>query len=523
MAGIRVSLYLLSLALFTNVFAATQFYNLDLNTGQVAPDGYERTAITINGAFQAPVITANKNDRIEANVSDHITDPAIYEATSIHWHGMFQHRTATEDGTGFVTQCPLVPGNYYNYNFSTAGQTGTYWYHSHVSTQYCDNLRGPLVVYDPEDPYIGLYDVDDVTTIITVADWYHLPSLAAFTDPTILNPTPDSTLINGLGRYVGGPSTNLSVISVEFGKRYRFRLINTACFPYYNISIDNHKFTVIEADGVEHLPLTVDSLTIFPGQRYSIILDANQTIGNYWFRAIPSPAIVNQTLSTDPGLNNAILRYVGAPAIEPNTTASNSTDPLVEADMIPLVNPGAPGGSGPADVAYVLTIGLDVSNWTINGTSFYPPSVPVLLQILSGATTAQDILPPGSIIPLPPNKTVEISFPDANDINLSHPFHLHGHNFDVVKSAYQTTPNYINPPRRDVVAIYGGNVTFRFQTNNPGPWILHCHIDWHLKSGLAIVMAEDPAGEKTGPNSVIVPPAWNNLCTAFNESGLPPV
>lgn len=38
---------------------------------------------------------------------------------------------------------------------------GTYWYHSHFSNQYCDGLRGALVIRDPEDPHATLYDVDD--------------------------------------------------------------------------------------------------------------------------------------------------------------------------------------------------------------------------------------------------------------------------------------------------------------------------------------------------------------------------
>ena len=78
-----------------------------------------------------------------------------------------------------VTQCPVVPGNNYEYDFSVPGQVcrffhlhktlhsrvtyqaGTFWYHSHVSTQYCDGLRGPLVVYDPSDPHKSLYDIDN--------------------------------------------------------------------------------------------------------------------------------------------------------------------------------------------------------------------------------------------------------------------------------------------------------------------------------------------------------------------------
>ena len=51
---------------------------------------------------------------------------------------------------------------------------GTFWYHSHLSTQYCDGLRGPMVIYDPEDPYLDMYDVDDESTVLTLADWYHV-------------------------------------------------------------------------------------------------------------------------------------------------------------------------------------------------------------------------------------------------------------------------------------------------------------------------------------------------------------
>ncbi|KZS91038.1 Cu-oxidase-domain-containing protein, partial [Sistotremastrum niveocremeum HHB9708] len=512
------SLLPLALALVRFADAATQHYSLNLGTANVNPDGFNRTAITINGKFGGPLLTANKNDRIEANVINSLFNPAVFQSTSIHWHGMFQHRSATEDGVGFVTQCPIIPGGSYDYSFSTAGQTGTYWYHSHVSTQYCDGLRGPLVIYDPQDPFKHLYDVDNENTVITLGDWYHQPALAEFADPTIIAPTPDSVLINGHGRYVNGPNSTVSVIPVAHGLKYRFRLINLSCLTYFTVSLDGHNFTVIEADGVEHQPLVVDSLTIFVGQRYSIIVNANQTIGNYWFRVVPGPSIVNQASSTDPALNNAIFRYIGAPPIQPTTTPTPSTNPLVEASMVPLINPGAPGGSTPPDVAHVLTVGLNSPNWTINGTSFYPPSVPVLLQILSGAETAQDILPAGSIITLPSNATVEISIPDTNPIARTHPFHLHGHNFDVIRSAGQTDFNYINPPRRDVVAVNGGNVTFRFQTNNPGPWILHCHIDWHFKQGLAVVLAEDPAGVIKGPGSTTPPPAWNKLCAAFNAS-----
>jgi hypothetical protein len=62
---------------------------------------------------------------------------------------------------------------------------------------------------------------------------------------------------------------------------------------------------------------------------------------------------------------------------------------------------------------------------------------------------------------------------------------LHGHAFHVVRSAGNSTYNYVDPVVRDVVSIgdvaTNDNVTIRFFTDNPGPWFLHCHIDWHLE------------------------------------------
>lgn len=52
------------------------------------------------------------------------------------------------------------------YNFSTGHQVGTFWYHSHYGAQYCDGLRGPLIIYDPDDPYRLSYDVDDGMSLL---------------------------------------------------------------------------------------------------------------------------------------------------------------------------------------------------------------------------------------------------------------------------------------------------------------------------------------------------------------------
>ena len=58
-----------------------------------------------------------------------------------------------------MNQCPISAGNSFLYDFTAADQAGTFWYHSHLSTQYCDGLRGPMVVYDPDDPYLSMYEL----------------------------------------------------------------------------------------------------------------------------------------------------------------------------------------------------------------------------------------------------------------------------------------------------------------------------------------------------------------------------
>ncbi|KAJ7458608.1 laccase [Mycena latifolia] len=483
--------------------------DLTLLNALVSPDGFERSTVAMNGIVPGPLIVGNKGDQFNLNVINSLTDSTMLLSSTIHWHGFFQKNTSWADGPAFVTQCPIAQNDSFLYSFSTGEQAGTFWYHSHLSTQYCDGLRGVMVVYDPNDPHASLYDVDNEATVITIADWYHGPASTLGVIPTLV-----STLINGLGRYAGGPTSQLAVISVTSGTRYRFRLVSISCDPNFIFSIDGHDMTIIEVDGVNHQPLTVDSIQIYAGQRYSFVLTANQPVDNYWIRTVANGG----TAGFDNGINSAILRYVGASAVDPATAVETSVVPLVETALHPLVPTAVPGSpvAGGADVTLNLVITLDFTTFTfqVNGAEFTPPTAPVLLQILSGAHTAAELLPTGNVYPLPPNSVVEVSIPGGTP-GAPHPFHLHGHTFFVVKSAGNDTFNFDNPVIRDVVstgAATTDNTTIRFVTDNAGPWFLHCHIDFHLEIGLAIVFAEDT---DTISNSVH-PDAWDTLCPTYD-------
>ncbi|KAH8102709.1 laccase [Cristinia sonorae] len=476
----------LALALAMDTLAAIgPIAELHITDAVISPDGFKRPAVLAGGTFPGPVVKGNKGDQFVVSVVNHLTDPDMLTDTTVHWHGIDQKGNNWADGPAFITQCPITSGDSFEYSFRVAEQAGTFWYHSHLATQSCDGLRGPLIVYDPNDPHADMYDVDDDYTVITLAEWYHT---MARKQPLNAPPVPDATLINGLGRYKGGPMSDLSVIHVEFGKRYRMRLISVSCDPTFMFSVDNHEMTIIEVEGTTTQTHKINQIQILAGQRYSFVvcsLNANQAVGNYWIRA-------NQE--------------------EPNSTPPSVYHLLKESDLRPLYPIPAPGEphEGGADVVHHLDLSVDLVRnlFFINNVSFTPPSVPILLQILSGVHSAQDLLPHGGIIPLPSNAVVELTLPGGLVGGL-HPFHLHGHSFAVVRSAGSTFDNYEAPIWRDTVNIgdVGESVTLRFKTDNPGPWLFHCHIDWHLELGLAVVFAEDipgvvhathPSGEMPG-------------------------
>ncbi|KAI0049490.1 multicopper oxidase [Auriscalpium vulgare] len=495
------SLFFLVTSVSTSVLAAVVSSDIHIANQVIAPDGFSRDTVLAGGTFPGPLIKGNMvntGDEFKLNVFDDLTSSTMDLATSVHWHGFFQKTTNYADGPSFVTQCPLIPGNSFLYDFSVPGQAGTFWYHSHFANQYCDGLRGAFVVYDPNDPQASLYDVDDDSTVITLADWYHYLS----TDPPAF-PQPASLLINGAGRYSGASSNpDLAVVNVTPGQRYRFRLANIACDSNVVFSIDGHQLTIIEADAVSTQPLVVDTLQIYAGQRYSVVLNANQPVDNYCapgIRALPNIA----GATTNGGINSAILRYAGASVADPATTATANPLAMVETNL----HPGTPA-PGEADININLAVNFANGIFEVNNQQFLPPSVPVLLQILSGASQASDLLPSGSIYNLDPNKVVELTIPGGAAGG--------PHSFHVVRSAGNATYNWDNPVIRDVVSIGTSSTdqtTIRFVTDNPGPWFLHCHIDWHLNLGFAVVFAEDIGNV---PTTDPAPDAWQALCPAYS-------
>ncbi|KAL0958134.1 hypothetical protein HGRIS_000302 [Hohenbuehelia grisea] len=438
---------------------------LNVANAKLAPDGVLRSTVVANGTYPGPLIKAFKGETLRVTVNNKLTDPTMRRSTSIDYDGLFfSAANSYDEGTPFVTTCPIGPGASYTYDIPLS-QTGTFWYHSQLSVQYVDGLRGPLVIYDPDDPHKDLYDVDDESTIIQVGDWWQNSSLPMLTgyEATGIVPVSDSGTVNGAGRFNGGPAVPWSVLNVVKGKRYRFRIINESARNVFTLSFDNHSLTIIEADGVATKPLVVNQIEMLAGQRYSVVLNADQPIGNYWLNAPFVGGSPDRNLHQNATLSRAILRYAGAPNVDPATpmtTGPANPNALVEADLRPLVPTPVPEPDINITLDLQVTAGKAI--WNVNNVSYLPPKTPTLVKVLQGADTASSYNVSENTFILPAHKTVQVTFPPTDDDD-AHPLHLHGMNFWVVKSMTSPDTNTVDPIKRDVA---GMNLLPQF------PWLL---------------------------------------------------
>ncbi|KAJ6569737.1 Cupredoxin [Mycena vulgaris] len=493
---------------------------LDIVNAPVAPDGFTRIGVLANGTFPGPVITATKGQKLIVRVNNKLTDGSMRLSTSIDFEGiLIDTPNVFNEGSPFVTTCPFGPNTSYTYELPLGNQTGSFWYHSQLSLQYADGLRGAVIVYDPDDPLAHLYDVDDESTIWTVADWWHNTSTSGLIsyNLTQIIPVSDSGLFNGAGRYNTGPLTPYSVSTVTKGTRYRFRLINISARTSFIVSIDNHTMTVIETDGVPTSPVEANILTLHAGQRYSVVVTANQPVGNYWINTILTGGNPAHNSNLNATLGRGILRYDGAPAQEPTTPMTlgpADQNILEEVNLHPLFPIPAPEPD--FNLTFVTDMPVNQTVWNINGVAYKSPVIPTLVKILDGANSAADFNASENTFVFPANKVIQIEFP-PNPADELHPFHLHGNNFWLVKNNNSDVINTVNPIIRDTAGTASGGMIVRFTTDKPGPWFFHCHIFFHFWAGLGsvIVGGTDEVRQQVHPTD-----AWDALCPAYNA--LPP-
>lgn len=345
-------------------------YTLTITNGTIAPQGDNKIGFLVNGQYPGPKLEANWGDIFEVTVVNNLQN----NGTSIHWHGFTQKGSNLQDGVGGVTECPIAPnGGSRVYRFQ-ATQYGTFWYHSHFSAQYGEGVMGPIVVNGPASYN---YDVDLGTVMIS--DYYPLTAfqeewLAARFGP----PTATNYILNGKNVKTSGSGGSRSQWTFQPGKKHMLRFMNAGADNHFKVQIDGHSMIVVSSDLTPIQPYRTNELSIATGQRYDVIVEANQTPGNFWLRAmIAADCSFNDNAGT--GIANGIISYAGASSGLPTTKPFPHSDACVDeplAALQPIVTTSVDSGTFGASVAalpvgagVVQTNNDTVFKWTVGGVS----------------------------------------------------------------------------------------------------------------------------------------------------------
>jgi FtsP/CotA-like multicopper oxidase with cupredoxin domain len=397
-------------------------------------------AWTYDGSVPGPELRVTQGDRVRVTLVNHL--PA---ATTIHWHGVLVPNA--EDGVAGITQQAVAPGNEYTYEFVVT-DTGTYWYHSHQDTgnQLVRGLFGPLVV----EPAPGRVPEDrDYTLMLHGA------------------PGSGAVAVNG--------STGDLRLAAQAGQTVRLRLINAVPAnmdggpeapvllgaPYRVVSLDGHELNDPQPLGPRRLPLGMGQradlvFTMPRGGSVKLVDTEVHGAASAGERFFPQPPPLRVSVTVGDGPGPAAGNLGRLPMFDPTRYGVPTADPVASARpdaTYPLLLDEQPGfHDGTVQLVH-----------TINGRS--SPDVPPI-TVREGQVVRLHIV---------------------NDTGEYHPMHLHGHVFSVLAEDGRRVQG--SPVHLDSVMV-GPHQTWdvAFLADNPGIWMLHCHVLLHATMGMSMAI-----------------------------------
>ncbi|KAL7619465.1 hypothetical protein AAE478_010004 [Parahypoxylon ruwenzoriense] len=254
----------------------------------------QRQSAVFNGSTPGPPLYLREGKTTWVRVYNDMTDLNI----TVHWHGLTMRTAPFSDGTPIVSQWPIAPGRFFDYEIRPEiGDAGTYFYHSHMGFQAM-TAHGLLVVEDADAPP---YYYDEEIPIV-FADWYDKSDKEIEEGLTSLpfkwSGEPQALVFNdrtGNKSFEDAPDDSCKpyIVDVEPGKTYRLRFVGGTALSYVHVAIEDHtNLTIIAADGTYSEPATTDRIQVGSGQRFDVLLttksqeevDADEKNGSYWFR-----------------------------------------------------------------------------------------------------------------------------------------------------------------------------------------------------------------------------------------------
>ncbi len=435
---------------------------LNAGPGQAAllGDGSTRTAIWgYDGHVPGPEIRLRQGEPVRLVVENQLD-----QDTTVHWHGVRVPNAM--DGVPGLTQPPIRPGERFTYAF-TPPDAGTFWYHPHANSleQLGRGLAGVLIVEEPEPVAV------DRDLVWMLADW------RLSRDGRIaqgFGNGMEAAMAGRVGNWVTLNGTAPADQPVQAGERIRLRLVNGALARMMALRFEGHRPVVVAVDGQPCDPHEPESgrLLLGPAMRLDVILDMQGDPGKRYRVVDDFYDGLAYTLTTlaygeRPPLRtqppDASLRLPPNPLPEPDLATADRHELTLEGGMM-----GGGVMAGMGGMHGMATPGMDGgAAWAINGMS------------MTG--DGQAGMPP--LFTLQRSRSCVLTI--RNQTAWWHPMHVHGFSFRVLSR------NGLPVPHRQwndtVLFAPKDTVECAFVADNPGDWMLHCHVMDHQVAGLMTV------------------------------------
>jgi FtsP/CotA-like multicopper oxidase with cupredoxin domain len=371
------------------------------------------------------------------------------------------------DGVPYLSQPPIEPGARFRYEFDLL-DAGTYWYHPHLnsSVQLGRGLHGVLIVDEAEPPEV------DRDVVWVLDDWRldQDAQLAPFAGNMH-----DASHGGRIGNVVTVNGSIEETFEVTAGERVRLRLVNVANARSFALRFDKLRPWLMALDGQPVAPAALpgNRIELGAGQRTDLIIDMVGEAGS-------SEAVIDDAYGPDYAFK--MMQVVYAPRAGPGLAGTApplamAANPIAEPDLATaqrhqlVFEGGAMGGLQGAMLNGSYRSMRDLVQagklWAING------------KVGGDAYTEAPLLD----LELGQSYTLEL----VNRTAFPHPIHLHGHGFRVIS---QNGAPITEPPMRDTVLLRPDQrQVIAFVADNPGLWMLHCHILEHQEAAMMGVVS----------------------------------
>ena len=530
------------------VLSGTEF-DLVIDELPVNFTGMATTATTINGSLPGPTLRWREGDTVTIRVTNR-----LQEHTSIHWHGIilpFQM-----DGVPGISFDGIAPGATFTYRFQVK-QHGSYWYHSHSGFQEMTGVYGSLII-DPADASKDIRADRDYTMLLS--DWtdedpmrvlkklkvqgdvynYNQPTLPDFIrdvskdglraaidkrkmwNEMRMSPTDLADLSSATLTYLANgmtPAGNWTGIFSK-GETVRLRFVNGSGNTFYDVRIPGVKLKVVQVDGVDCEPVSVDEFRFGPGETCDVLVVPSDDAHTIFAQAMERTGYARATLAVRAGLEAPVpaldkIQWLtmkdmmggmdhaamggmagmdhaamghGAPAkntlATPSTQARHarteygpSTDMRVDMARTNLDDPGIglrDTGRRALTLADIHTIGgaLDARG----------PGREIELHLTGNMerySWSFDGVEYGKSTPVHFKYGERVRVILHNDTMMTHPMHLHG-----VWSELETPEGAFQARRHTIPVQPAQRISFLVTADALGRWAWHCHLMMHMDAGM---------------------------------------